>query len=615
MRFKKTTTQIPSSIDPRLQRIIEQSQREVEREMEIRTSSTDAVKNVSVIAKVKDIDEWNRIPGVLQTNPISSAPDKSSQIVTAKVAMNELEAIRQASTVISLKAPRPVQPLLKKTTEEISARSNLLPSGVARDHGGQGVIVGIIDFGCDFVHKNFRNQDGSTRILNIWDQAAERINDSSIPYGRVITQDQINQALNSANPYKTLDYPLTPFVEQEDPAHGTHVMDIAAGNGHGTGTPGVAPNADLVFVELAASDIPWGGRDVVDSTLGDSKQLLDAVKYILDTAGERPCVINISLGTNGGPHDGTSLFEQSIDDLLIGKSNRSIVIAASNSYNDRIHASDVVSQGNSVDLHWQVNNGDFTFNELEIWYDGTDEFLVELITPNGESLGSIALGENGSILNNQGEILIFATNRRSDPNNGDNEIGIFLERGLPKGTWTIRLHGSSVNNGKFHAWIERDDKGQSKFTPPNDNTHTLGSLSCGHKSIVVGSYDAHVPDAPLSRFSSAGPTKDGRQKPEISAPGHKVIAAATDTDTITSNTTDGVTEMSGTSMAAPAVTGVIALILAEAQSKGINLTIDQIHDILIKTARKNPPEGEGWNDRYGWGRIDASKAVEEIISM
>ncbi|WP_258009794.1 S8 family serine peptidase [Bacillus thuringiensis] len=410
MRFKKTTTQIPSSIDPRLQRIIEQSQREVEREMEFRTSSTDAEKNVSVIAKVKDIDEWSRIPGVLQTNPISSAPDKSSQIVTAKVSVNVLEAIRQSSTVISLKAPRPVQPLLKKTTEEIAARSDLLPSGMARDHGGQGVIVGIIDFGCDFVHKNFRNQDGSTRILNIWDQNAEKINDNSIPYGRVFTQDQINQALNSSSPYKTLDYPLTPFVEQEDPAHGTHVMDIAAGNGGGTDAPGVAPNADLVFVDLAASDIPWEGRDVVGLTLVDSAQLLDAVKFILDTAGQRPCVINISLGTNGGPHDGTSLFEQSIDDLLIEKSNRSIVIAASNSYNDGIHASGVVSQGKSVDLHWQVNNGDFTFNELEIWYDGTDDFLLEIITPNKESLGSIALGDNGSILNNQGETLIFATN-------------------------------------------------------------------------------------------------------------------------------------------------------------------------------------------------------------
>ncbi|KAB2393481.1 S8 family peptidase [Bacillus cereus] len=614
MRFKKTTTQIPSSIDPRLQRVIEQSQREVEREMEIRTSSTDAVKNVSIIAKVKDIDEWNRIPGVLQTNPISSAPDKSSQIVTAKVAMNELEAIRQSSTVISLKAPRPVQPLLKKTTEEIAARSNLLPSGVARDHGGQGVIVGIIDFGCDFVHKNFRNQDGSTRILNIWDQAAERINDSSIPYGRVITQDQINQALNSANPYKTLDYPLTPFVEQEDPAHGTHVMDIAAGNGHGTGTPGVAPNADLVFVELAASDIPWGGRDVVDSTLGDSAQLLDAVKFILDTAGERPCVINISLGTNGGPHDGTSLFEQSIDDLLIGKSNRSIVIAASNSFNDGIHASGLVPHGGSVDLHWQIKNRDFTFNELEIWYNGEDKFIVEIITPDGDSIGKIQLGENGVVNDNEGNSLVFVANRRSDPNNGDNEIGIFLERGLPTGTWTVRLHGASVNNGKFHAWIERDDpnefqpNNQSKFASPNDNSYTLGSISCGHNSIVVGSYDAHDPNTPLSYFSSAGPARDGRQKPEISAPGHAVLAAA-------SGTINGKTKMSGTSMAAPAVTGVVALILAEAQAKGINLTIDQIRDILIKTARKNPPEGEGWNDRYGWGRIDASKAIAEIMSM
>ncbi|MGG1058040.1 S8 family serine peptidase, partial [Bacillus wiedmannii] len=359
----------------------------------------------------------------------------------------------------------------------------------------------MIDYGCDFVHKNFRNQDGSTRILNIWDQAAERINDSLIPYGRVFTKDQINQALNSSNPYKRLGYPFTPFAEENTPAHGTYVMDIAAGNGHGTGTPGMAPNADLVFVELAASDIPWGGRDVVASTLGDSAQLLDAVKFILDTAGERPCVINLGLATNGGPHDGTTLFEQSIDELLVEKSNRSIVISASNSYADGIHASGVVSQGNSVDLHWQVNSGDSTFNELEIWYDGTDDFLVEIITPNEESLGSIALGVNGSILNNEGEALIFVTNRRKDPNNGDNQIGIFLEKGLPTGIWTIRLHGTTVNNGKFHAWIERDDSDeftQSSFIPPHDNTHTLGSLSCGHKSIVVGSYDAHDPDAPLS---------------------------------------------------------------------------------------------------------------------
>ncbi|MED3025634.1 MULTISPECIES: hypothetical protein [Bacillus cereus group] len=131
MRFKKTTTLTPSSIDPRLQRIIAQSQREVE----IRTVNTDAVKDVSVIAKVKDIDEWTKIPGVHQTNPISSAPDKSSQIVTAKVSVNELEAIRHSPTVISLKAAQSVQPSLKKQlkrTEEIVVMSDDLLSNMEK---------------------------------------------------------------------------------------------------------------------------------------------------------------------------------------------------------------------------------------------------------------------------------------------------------------------------------------------------------------------------------------------------------------------------------------------------------------------------------------------------
>lgn len=186
-----------------------------------------------------------------------------------------------------------------------------------------------------------------------------------------------------------------------------------------------------------------------------------------------------------------------------------------------------------------------------------------------------------------------------------------LQGAVSPGIWTIRLHGVRVTNGKFHAWIERDDQRgrryQSKFALPTENTHTLGSICCGHKSIVVCSYDAKSPGTPISFFSSAGPTRDGRQKPEISAPGHAVEAAS-------SRTLKETTKMSGTSMAASAVTGVIALMLAEAKTHGLMLTIDKIHNILEQTARSHPPVGE-WDNRYGYGRVDAKAVVAMVRAM
>lgn len=154
---------------------------------------------------------------------------------------------------------------------------------------------------------------------------------------------------------------------------------------------------------------------------------------------------------------------------------------------------------------------DVTHNELEIWYDGQDELRLELLLPNGTSIGTIDLGQNAS-LEDQGQTLIFVAHRRRDPNNQDNVIGVFLETGLPTGTWTMRLHGRTVTNGRYHAWIERDDDGQSSFVAPFDDSRTLGSVSCGHETIVVGSYDAHKPTLPLSFFSSAGRGMAGRNR-------------------------------------------------------------------------------------------------------
>lgn len=608
MRLEETTDRVPTDIDPKLQRIIEKNTREENK----LTTATTQEKFVPVIAKVTDIEAWNAIPGVMHKADMGIALDQTGRIVTARVSVNELENIRRSSVVLSLKLAQPVSTTLAKTTQEINARKDLLPPSTAKEKRGQGVIVGIVDIGCDVVHKNFRNNDGSTRLLSLWNQHAQNGDTAPFGYGRIFTKEEINQAIQDPDPYGALMVPED--LLQDQPWHGTHVMDIAAGNGEGTGTPGIAPKADIVFVELAASDIPWRGPRAVGVTFGDSAQVLEAVRYVFDTAGDRPCVVNLSLGTNGGPHDGTSPVEQGFDAILNEKPNRAIVIAASNSFEDGIHASGKVTQGSTFDLRWEVKPNDRTSNELEIWYEGVDEFSAEIIDPNGHSLGTISLGKNANAKDQNGTVIMFVAHRKHDPNNGDNLIGIFLERGLTEGIWTIRLHGIRVSNGKFHAWIERDDpnrlepNNQSKFASPNDNSYTLGSISCGHKSIVVGSYNANDHNKSISEFSSAGPTRDGRQKPEISAPGQLVKAAESGSKT-------EATIMSGTSMASPAVTGVVALILAEAQAHNLELNVEQIREIVAKAARKNPPDSQTWDDRYGLGRIDAKTAIEAVIAL
>ena len=583
---------VPSTqMDPRLQCLADRSRRGFR---PAATASRDRGE-IAVIARVKDVEAWRAMTEVRTDGPIARTGEGT--IVTGRIPLSRVEAVRAASCVLSLKPAQRVRPALAATTRDIRARKQDLPQPLARA-AGEGVVVGIVDFGCDFAHQNFRLQDGSTRLLAIWNQGGTARPDSPFGYGRLYKMDEIDAALGQANPYQALGYRPGPR------SHGTHVMDIAAGNGRGTDVPGVAPAADLVFVEIAADDVPWSGPDVVGRSFGDSVQLLEALRFVFDQAGDRPCVVNVSLGTNGGPHDGTSLVEQGIDALIAEKPGRAVVIAASNSFADGIHAAGQVAAGGQVDVRWEVSTSDTTENELELWYAQGDEFGLELIDPSGASLGSVGLGQSARARDAQGQTVLFAAHRRGDPNNGDNVIGVFLGEDAARGVWTLRLTGRTIVNGAYHAWIERDDDGQSTFVAPHDSSQTLGSISCGRESIVVGSYDAHRADTPLSWFSSSGPTRDGRHKPEVSAPGHDVWAALSESG-------DEATRMSGTSMASPATTGTVALMLSAARSAGVALSGAQIRTILATTARRMG-NAVAWDPRYGEGRIDALGAVQSV---
>ena len=577
MQFESTN--IYPGIDPRLQRLIERKHRGL---TTAPTASTDEGE-VAVIAKVNDLDAWSAMSEVLEGAEIGQAPN-GEHIVTARVPVARLEIIRQAPFVVSLKASQRLRPQVTATIEEITVNPDLLPK--ISGHKGRGVIIGIIDLGCDFAHKNFRHSDGSSRLLTLWDQNGQSSPNSPCGYGRVYSQDEINLALQADDPYEALGYGPATDTPWDKGAHGTHVMDIAAGNGNGTDSPGVAPEADLVFVHL----------DYLTPSLDNSITLAEAIHYIFELAGDRPCAINISLGTNTGPHDGTNLVEQGIDALVSQQPNRAVVIAAGNSYNDGIHAAGTVPSDGYVDVRWEFPASNWTDNDLELWYSGEDEFRLELLAPDGNSLGCVDLSGNARVPDDEGNTSIYVAHREHDPENGDNVISIHMASSLPSGIWTVRLHGVQVTDGAFHAWIERDDVSPSRFLPPFDNSHTLASLSCGHNSIVVGSYNDNKPTKPLSWFSSSGPTRDGRQKPEVSAPGEHIWAAH-------SRTGYASIRKSGTSMAAPVVTGLVALLLAEARSQNVDLTIDQIRESLIQMAINPGCEGE-WHDRYGYGCID-----------
>lgn len=585
------------------------------------TAST-AANEASVIALVEDLDAFKAIDGVrviVSIPPLKNGNQRfdSYTIVTARMPVALIEQVRPQ--VFSLKESRRLKPCLESTLREVlppKRKLNGTSSGTSPLRVKPRVIVGFVDFGMDFCHRNFLDAEGKSRVLAIWNQSK---NDEqsrgrqkfTLEYGSLYLKEEIDRALEAEDPYKTLGYTLPDDSITQTGAHGTYVADIAVGNGKGTGQAGIAPDAAIVFVDVATSESALA----INNSFGDSAQLLEAVKFIFDFADQydqkpTPCVINLSLGTNGGPHDGLTPVEIAIDRLLREKPNRAVVVAAGNSFGQSLHATGQIGHGKAANLKMRLPKNDPTCNELEIWYSGEDRFAVDVIDPHGQKLMTVEHGKQWEFSRG----LLSVINRRNDPLTGDNLINLFFERGLCPGEWTIRLRGTQVKHGAFHAWIERDENGQARFVESKtgdyqiEDSHTLGSISCGERTIVVGSFNAHIPETPLGLTSSAGPTRDGRRKPDLSAPGELVLAAHSRTRVLRNRA-------SGTSIAAAAVTGGVALLLSEAVRLKTPLWAETIRDILNRTAQNNPPFVDGWHPRYGHGRLRIPKALEEVAVL
>ena len=559
-------------------------------------------------------DPYDELEAIIKLRrPDEVPPDvrivaKFGDIATCRLARGRIKDVWGSESVISLKAPRLLeieQEIIETASQDTGLREsdNRRPSAV--DVTGKGVVIGIVDWGFDFAHPNFRNKDGSTRLIALWDQSSTLSSENAKPYGYgvVYFKEDIDRALKAPDPYKALGYHPAKGDPLKNGAHGTHVADIAAGNGSVPGSlPGIAPESDIVFVHLAAEGL--GGL----ATLGDSVRILEALDFISNVAGDRPWVVNISMGRHGGPHEGMTLVEQAMDALLLDKPGRAIAMSTGNYFESRTHASGQLRPGRKHALTWLTDRADVTPNELEIWYPGRDRMAVSVRVPGVDTVFRASLGEDVT-MRIRGKEVGRIYHRKHDPNNGDNHVDIFLRLGAPAGAWHITLIGEDIVDGRYHAWVERDAgclHCQSSFEQEEaDSSTTTGTICNGFRTIAVGAYNPHSPSREIASFSSSGPTRDGRQKPDLIAPGVSILAARS-APYDSNPATPQLTRKSGTSMAAPHVTGTIALMFEAAKNPL------PIHDtrLLLLGSSEAVSVSEESVYRIGSGYLDVQKAVE-----
>ncbi|GAA0713151.1 S8 family serine peptidase [Dactylosporangium roseum] len=533
-------------------------------------------------------------------------------IATCRVPASEVLAVRAHPNVISLKAARSLSPGIAPTAEAPAAAGPARATDVRRDPQlavtGRGVVVAAVDWGVDVDAAALRlppepdaDDVGGTRFLALWDQRDRGDADGLQPYGYGTVHDRaaIDAALRDPRPYERLGYHPA-IADRGTGTHGMHVLDIAAGNGRGGGPVGIAPEADLVFVHLADRDT--GGL----ANLGDSVRLLEAVDFVARTAGARPWVVNVSVGRHGGPHDGATLVELAFDALLAEAPGRFIVQSAGNYYQARTHASGTLRPGETRSFSFVTEPGDATLNELEIWYGGDDEFVVRIDPPGYTGGRPVRLGERADVRAG-GRVIGRIYHRDRDPNNGLNHVDAFLYPVGLAGTWTVTLEARRVVDGRFDAWLERDDvcrPCQARFTRRHSSpTCTTGTIANSRLPLVVGAYNGHDPARPVAPFSSAGPTRDGRCKPDVGAPGSEVLAGRS-AAAGTSRNAGLLVRKSGTSMAAPHVTGALALSFSLA---GHQLTAREIRSAVLASC--DPPRSPDPDRRLGCGYLNVPKVI------
>jgi endonuclease G len=583
------------------------------------TSSRRGSLGSPVLLRLKTPD-WVAPPGMTIHSRIGN-------FATAHCTAGQLEQLRNDPAVLGVEASRDAGiPELARSVPFIYGFGENDVFKPPTDETGSHAIAGLIDTGIDIMHEAFLDGAGQTRILGIWNQretapAGSAYQSPKATFPGVFTQDYgVLYLTNHINALIAGGAGSVPSILRDpgsglinSPGHGTHVASIAAGRAVGAFQGGVAPDAKILVV------IPNMVTKPTDPpSLGYSNSHVDALSFLLTAAkapaigGGLPIAVNVSLGMNAGAHDGLSLLEASFDAATRNGLDEGVMIvkSAGNEGDSGGHAELQAFNGKQF-ITWQSDLVARDRDYIEVWYDAQHELEFVLIDPAGNRSPVVSSANpSASVVLGGNRCTLLLTEYH--PDCGDDRLQITISpepAPIRAGLWQLDVTGVAVGGGsqQIHAWVERDIARAVRFQTGDNNAMTLSVPGTARHVISVSASGSRLP-LELTPSSSQGLTRDGRAKPDLCAPGTAIIAAASN-----SGNRQAVVAMTGTSMAAPHVTGAVVLAFSMRARLGKQpLTANRTAGIL----RTCTIGGNGVHNRsFGFGCLDAKKFLEVVQAL
>lgn len=463
---------------------------------------------------------------------------------------------------------------------------------------GRGIIVGIVDTGIDYMNREFMREDGTSRIIKIWDQSIQPNKENELYIGTEYTNEEINKAIqaskNGGNPYDIVP-------SKDEIGHGTSMASIIGARGYNQSIEGVANDCEFMVVRLSPSynyqkTLRENNLPIVP--VYNTSEVIAAIEYLRRNANQlrRPMVLFLGVGSQDGSHDGAGITSRFITAI---SRRRDIVLVAGtgNSGNAEGHSTNFLSFVGDVKTSELLIPREIKAFGFEVWVRKPNKMSLNIVAPTGAESGYIRPSIQSVdtrqfyLLNTQVEI------RGYDPDGfTGHQLFILRFTGIKPGIWKINLRGEYLTNGRYDIWL-RDrtllPEG-TKFLNPNPN-NTLTVPSTASNVISVSYYDG-VTKAIVSA-SGRGFSLDNVVKPEIATEGINILAISSGSDVVT--------RVSGSSAATAIVTGVCALLLQWGIIDGNDTTLYSIKlKSLLVYAADRSGIFEYPNKELGYGRLN-----------